>query len=73
MSKTDPAFPVNETPAGTNVPYQSGLTKRELFAAMMLQGLFATESEAWHAASVDDRVKSAIQHADALLKALRKA
>lgn len=45
-----------------------GLTKRELFAAMAMQGLLAADPK--HNMSSDDIAKYAIEQADDLIKAL---
>lgn len=45
-----------------------GLTKRELFAAMAMQGLLASEVTATH----EEFAASAVEQADALLAALEK-
>ena len=48
--------------------YHKGLTKREHFAAMAMQGILATDVEMkWHQ---DDIGALAVEHADALLEAL---
>lgn len=54
-----------------------GLTKRELFAAMAMQGLCADKNTAVHAVTLgreiaDYRAGHAVAHADALLAALEK-
>lgn len=48
---------------------RSGLTKRELFAAMAMQGILASGKELDHGG---DFAKDAIYAADALLKALEE-
>lgn len=58
---SDMAFPCD----GPNVPAY-GLTKREYFAAMAVQGLLACD-DTWEPATVAARAK---RHADALLEAL---
>ena len=53
----------------TLLPAQWGLTKRELFAAMAMQGhLAALGGEARH----DDVARDAVAYADALLTALKE-
>lgn len=47
-----------------------GLTKREWFAAMAMQGLLSAESENWSIGSCQKLVETAVDHADALIKAL---
>lgn len=61
----DPANPAPEGAAGFK-----GLTKREHFAAVALQGLLACESEGWHFADDNARAINAVVHADALINAL---
>lgn len=63
-------IPVVEGP-GNFVEAQFGLTKRELFAAMVMMGMCASESEAsyW----IDEQLaKRAVKRADALLAELSK-
>jgi len=67
----NPSYPV-----ATNDSIYAGLTKRELFAAMAMQGYCARDiygsmndtSPSWL-----DRAKLAVLHADALLAELEKA
>lgn len=63
----DMAYPVldrDQTPNGT---YQLGLTKRELFAAMAMQGMLACDRRADL-----ELAEKAVIYADALLKELAK-
>lgn len=60
-----PAFP-NE-----HVLFHPGLTKREYFAAIALQGLLAQESEHWNFFDNNERAHAAIAQADALIAALQ--
>lgn len=82
LSGNDMAFPV--VTEGTRTPndtHQLGLTKRELFAAMAMQGLYA--SNGLPASSDADRdrgeiaryrrAEEAVKAADALLSALKDA
>lgn len=66
-SGTASAFPIaadlNNTPA-----FFKGLTKRELFAAMALQGLLNSKSDTL---MFLEYPKRAVEYADALLKELR--
>lgn len=48
--------------------WEEGLTKREYFAAMAMQGLLANE----YLSSTDRLEKHAVEHADRLIKALNK-
>lgn len=69
---TDPdanAFPIFEANGRYN-PLEAGLTKREYFAAMAMQGLLACEKEDWHF-NTQNRAKEAVTNADELIKALR--
>lgn len=64
----DTAYPVldrDQTPNGT---YQLGLTKRELFAAMAMQGMLTAD----YSSPVDELAHQAVVFADALLKELAK-
>jgi hypothetical protein len=53
------------------LPYGGGLTKRELFAAMALQGILTREPNG--RLNVDDAVKQAIELGDRLAAALGDA
>ena len=53
----------------------SGLTKREHFAGLAMQGILAglnsnNSGDDWHGWSTDDIARDAVSHADALLKEL---
>lgn len=51
-----------------NAPSGTGLTKRELFAAMAMQGMLSTE---WaRSAPIEQIERWSVDHADALLTAL---
>lgn len=66
MNGDDMAFPVLDRTATPNDTLQLGLTKRELFAGMAMQGILA-------AGTGDDRHEralAAVGHADALIAAL---
>lgn len=68
----EPAFPVittDITPSDASVVYSTGgLTKREYFAAMAMQGLLACE--ATNEDSKEQIVESSVEMADALLDEL---
>ena len=68
------AFPLGEftaQPQGISyTPLSYGLTKRELLAAMAMQGLLANDIT--HEVTSKDTVLFAIEHADALLAELAK-
>lgn len=65
MNPHNNAYPVNTT--GQDVTYaEMGLTKRELFAAMALQGLVGSDT----VGSSGDYAKVAVQLADALVEEL---
>jgi hypothetical protein len=78
---TLPAFPVEcqfgpgekvrGMQTGTYSGYEIGLTKRELFAAMAMQGMLTTD-EAWDR-SEEKIATYAVDQADALLAELSKA
>lgn len=67
----DTAFPVSqETVRNLNNPYQPGLTKREHFAALAMQGMLAGGRDA--IMSPEQLTEIAVSYADALIGALRK-
>lgn len=49
-----------------------GLTKRELFAAMAMQGICASDVEAWPDSSDQGIAQQAVVLANALIEALNK-
>lgn len=67
MSQSDggPAFPVPIS--GSEAKYAEGMTLRDLFAGMALQGILARSSE-WETQWGDSRAKQAFEIADAMLK-----
>lgn len=58
----------SEAPSMVLLPAQWGLTKRELFAAMAMQGMCSAEWAKAHA--FDELARWSVEHADALLAAL---
>lgn len=60
-----PVHPINSPVVGTHY----GLTKREYFAAMAMQGLLAKEERT---GSREDFASDAVKYADALLNELAK-
>lgn len=68
----EPAFPQCETSRGnpfhTEFPSGEGLTKREYFAAMAMQGLLATPAPVPFKQVAD----MAVRHADELIEALER-
>ena len=66
---SEPAYPV---PNDANVNGQEGLTKRELFAAMLAQGIMANPSEQMVTWDAEKVAFAAVQHADALIAELNK-
>lgn len=56
----------------TLLPAQWGLTKRELLAAMAMQGMLASETEECHYGDLKKLAESAVKHANALLAELAK-
>ena len=66
------AFPFVETREMQGESISFGLTKREHFAAMAMQGMLSDESEGGTGASwnPDDCANRACEYADALLRAL---
>lgn len=80
MSRNDPAYPV---PNSANVNGQEGLTKRELLAAMAMQGMLAnpggpvqaSSNSGWQSTTNCNRgdvANEAVQFADALIAELAK-
>lgn len=74
----EPAFPTSRylpKPDGMYLdighyePVPAGITKRELFAAMAMQGILASDRFDWH---LNDAVAEAVHAADALLTELAK-
>ncbi len=47
-----------------------GLTKREYFAAIAMQGMLSNSNQAMVYADIDIKIKDCINHADELLKQL---
>ena len=69
MDKTTPAFPIYDTNEfnGQRFISEIGLTKREYFAAMAMQGMTSNNS-----ITVETVAAWAVQYADALLAELGK-
>ena len=67
-NKDLPAFIAIEEMARTVCVEHYGLTKREHFAVMAMQGIMS----AGRPSSLEAKVASAVRHADALLKELEK-
>lgn len=55
----------------TGITYHEGLTKREYFAAMALQGYLASYDES-HEPTTRSAAEHAVEYADALILALNK-
>jgi glycerol kinase len=49
---------------------KTGLTKREYFAAMAMQGILSNEDNSYETA--EDKAETAVKSADALIEALNK-
>jgi len=64
------AFPF-EGGNNNGVQPSSGLTKREHFAAMAMQGLIASDTPEW-TGTPESQAENAVKYADALLKELQK-
>lgn len=62
-SKHDPAYPVQDSKFDTAY----GLTKREYFAALAMQGILARTGN-----GSTSTAESAVKHADALIEQLNK-
>ncbi len=78
FGSSQPAHPAIEIkhstgpgPVATSRVFHTGLTKREMFAAMAMQGLCANSIPGSHH-HADERAREAVLNADALLKELAK-
>ena len=71
---TEPAFPTEtyRDREGKIKRTSGGLTKREYFAAMAMQGLTTHKYSDTQAKVINARARLAILHADALIKGLAK-
>jgi len=70
INGNEPIHPTEEILADGEIgDLQGGLTKREYFAALMLQGLVTLSS---HQQSYESHAKQAITYADALISELNK-
>jgi len=69
---SQPAYPLEYSLVGeaSRLRENRGLTKRELFAAMAMQGLLASERSDFAIKSEKDLAECAVLQADALLTAL---
>ena len=71
---SEPAFPTdNERQVGENTWHYAGLTKRELLAAMAMQGLLANLADIRREGFRDREIEEfAVMKADALIAELEK-
>lgn len=60
-----------KTKEEVEAPY-NGLTKRELFAGMAMQGMLAQETEEFTFGDIQNLAEQAVKRADALIKELNK-
>jgi hypothetical protein len=67
--KTEPTDSINYIPSSGQYAAEHGLTKRELFAAMAMQGFL---SDYQTNASTQEFAKVSVQMADALIEELNK-
>lgn len=68
INPDESAFPSQElNPGASQTPLSWGLTKREYFAAVALQGLLAGGPRLW---TIQETVQNALSCADALIEAL---
>lgn len=78
MEEKQPAFPCIEVlpPTGPGMPpdvrHHNGLSKRELLAALALQGLISSTPSAQTVRDAHPIANAAVQFADALLEALSR-
>lgn len=68
MLMNEAAYP---SPAGDHRAEQLGLSKRELFAAMAMQGILSRSNTNWARMEVQ-LAEQSVRHADALIKELSK-
>lgn len=67
------AFPVQKSDEPGSLYAEKGLTKREHFAVLLMQGIIARcPQDVWRTASPDGVAMEALDHADALLIALER-
>jgi len=76
MKNNEPAFPTTEiviSSVGTeHTQYIPGLTKREYFAAMAMQGILSTRKDGLRFSDIENLSEDAVLFADALLNGLNK-
>ena len=65
MMKDEPAFPRKRYPELDQLLFHNGLTKREWFAGMAMQGMLSRASY-----SIENMVERSIECADALIEEL---
>ena len=65
---SEAAFPLISS---DGMSVNQGLTKREYFAGLAMQGILAKKFDS-KSEDIDDTIMSSIEYADALLKALEK-
>lgn len=73
--KDQPAFPLASTEYSDEYGFWSGLTKRELFAAMAMQGFvlhYTGYVKCNFDTAPDETAHRAVQYADALIEELEK-
>jgi hypothetical protein len=68
-NKNAPAFPATD---GTTAFYEPGLSKREYFAGVAMQGMLANSTINQGYSSSSDWARSAVEFADALINELSK-
>lgn len=71
--KNDSVYPIIKSGNDTIIK-QEGLTKREYFAGLAMQGILAKrfDEEGEYPEYISNTVKDAVEYADALLKELEK-
>lgn len=67
-----PAFPFIVQDISKCQAHDGGLTKRELFAAMAMQGMLASESDHFNYGHIAKLAEAAVLRADALLAELER-
>lgn len=76
MNPNDPVYPIHNPEGLPYVPYPptAGLTKREYFAGLAMQGLIANDCGDWEEEEnpIEEMAMYSVEYADALLAELNK-
>ena len=71
-NKEDAAFGFAAELSRSEDVYEHGLTKRELFAAMAMQGMLASETSSYNYGTDECLAENAVKKADSLINELNK-